>query len=314
MQDKPKSGATRDGYGDALVEIGKDERVVVLDADLSESTRSKKFKEKYPERFINVGVAEQNLMGISAGLAATGKIPFASTFAMFAMRGYEQIRNSICYSELNVKICGSHGGLATGEDGATHQCLEDFSLMRTIPNMVVLSPADVVEAKKCVHAAYEHKGPVYIRTTRAKTPILFDENYKFQIGKGVIIREGKDITLIATGPMVSECIKAAEILAADKKKVSARVVNISTIKPIDEKLILKCAKETKAIISCEDHFIVGGLGSAVAEVLAENKCPTTFERIAVKSFGESGKPEELYEKYGLSAKHIVKAAKKLIKS
>ncbi len=311
MTDKPKTAATRDGYGEALVEIGSDERVVVIDADLSECTRSKKFREKYPERFINVGVAEQNLMGISAGFAATGKIPFASTFAMFVMRGYEQIRNSICYSELNVKICGSHGGLATGEDGATHQCLEDLSLMRAIPNMVVLSPADITEAKKCVVAAYKHKGPVYIRTTRAKTPVLFDENYEFKIGKGVIVREGKDISLIATGPMVSECIKAAESL--EKQGISAGVVNMSTIKPIDEKLILKCADSTGAIITCEDHLIIGGLGSAVAEVLAEHNSNVLFSRIGVRdSFGESGTPSELWDKYGLSSKHIAEKTIKLL--
>jgi len=303
--------ASRDGYGKGLLEIGADERVIVLDADLSCSTRSAKFAKEWPERFINVGIAEQNLMGVSAGLATTGKIPFASTFAIFILRGFEQIRNSIGYSNLNVKICGSHGGLATGEDGATHQAIEDISVMRSIPNMTVICPADATEARLATVAAYRHKGPVYIRTTRAKTPLIFHEDHVFVIGKAEIVVEGTDISLLATGCMVHEAMEAAKILK--EGGISCRVVNMSTIKPLDEKMVLRCAKETRALLTCEDHSIIGGLGSAVAEVLAE-KAHVPFSRIGVRDvFGESGSPKELKAKYGLSHEHIAAEAKRLLR-
>jgi transketolase len=305
-----KMEASRDGYGQGLLAIGEDKKVIALDADLSCSTRSAKFGAKWPERFINVGIAEQNLMGIAAGLAATGKIPFASTFAMFILRGFEQIRNSICYSNLNVKICGSHGGLATGEDGATHQAIEDMSVLRSIPNMTVICPADSMEAKKATIAAYEHIGPVYIRTTRAKTPVVFDEDYDFKIGKGSVVKDGKDISLIATGSMLYEAMQASEKL--EKDGFSVRVINMATIKPIDAELIAECANETGAIITCEDHSIIGGLGSAVAEILAGNT-DLPFSRIGVKdTFGESGAPADLKKKYGIDADHIIEEAKRLL--
>jgi len=260
-----KAMATRDAYGEALKELGKlNKNIVVLDADLSKSTKTIVFKEEFPERFFDVGISEQNLMGIAAGLSTCGKIPFASTFAMFATgRAYEIIRNSICYPKLNVKIAATHAGLTVGEDGATHQAIEDLSLMRSIPNMVVLNPADGVEARQCIFKAAEHKGPVYIRLGRSKVPTIFDDSYKFEIGKGVELKKGKDVTIIATGIMVEKALKAGEML--EKEGISTRIIDISTIKPIDKDIIIKAAKETKKIITAEEHSIIGGLGSAVAK-------------------------------------------------
>ncbi len=304
--------ATRDAYGEALKELGRiNKDVVVLDADLSGSTKTAVFKKEYPERFFNVGIAEQNLMGTAAGLATAGKLPFASTFAMFASgRAFEIIRNSICYPNLNVKIAATHAGITVGEDGATHQALEDISLMRSLPNMVVLSPADGVEAKQCIYKAAEHNGPVYIRLGRSKIPVIFDENYKFEIGKGVELKKGNDIALIATGIMLEKALVAAEGLS--KEGISARVINISTIKPIDEDIIIKAAKETKGIVTVEEHSIIGGLGSAVTEVVSEN-APTYVERIGTMDvFGESGDGNELLEKYGLNVKNIIDKSKKIL--
>ena len=304
--------ATRDGFGEAIAEIGKNKNIVVLDADLAESTRSIKFKEKYPERFFDFGVAEQNMVATAAGLAASGKIPFACSFAVFITgRAYDQIRLNAGISHLNIKLVGSHGGLLTGEDGASHQSLEDISLMRGIPGMVVVQPADFTEAKKATIEIAKYKGPVYLRLARGKVPLINDENYQFKIGKGVVLREGKDIAIIATGALVNESLKAYDELK--KQKISARIINVHTIKPIDKNLILKAAKETKAIITAEDHSINGGLGSAVAEVLGENY-PAKMERIGVKDvFGESGKPAELYKKYGLTSDNIAGVAKKLLR-
>lgn len=304
--------ATRDAYGEALRELGnKNKDIVVLDADLSGSTKTALFKEAFPERFFNVGIAEQNLIATAAGLATTGKIPFASTFAVFAAgRAFEIIRNSVCYPKLNVKIAATHAGLTVGEDGATHQAIEDLSLMRSLPNMVVLSPADGIEAKQCIYKAAEYNGPVYIRLGRSKVPVVFDEDYKFEIGKGVELVEGKDITLIATGIMVEKALRAAEGL--EKEGISARVINISTIKPIDKEIIIKAAKETKGIVTIEEHSIIGGLGSAVAEVLVENH-PTYMERVGVEdTFGESGDGGVLLEKYGLSVSNIMDKAKRIL--
>lgn len=309
-----KKIATREAYGEALKELGrKNENVVVLDADLSKSTKTAMFKEEFPDRFFNVGIAEQNLIGTAAGLAAAGKIPFASSFAVFATgRAYEIIRNSVAYPKLNVKVAATHAGLTVGEDGATHQALEDISIMRTIPNMVVLNPADAVETKAAVLKAAEYKGPVYIRLGRSKVPVIYDENnYEFEIGKGKLLRNGKDVTLIATGIMVSASLEAAEMLK--EKGISARVIDIHTIKPIDKDIIINAAKETKAIVTTEEHNIIGGLGSAVAEVIVEN-CPVPMERVGVNdTFGESGTGDELLKKYGLTAEDIVKAAEKVIK-
>lgn len=304
--------ATRDAYGEALKELGAiNEDIVVLDADLSGSTKTAVFKKEYPERFFNVGIAEQNLVATAAGLATTGKIPFASTFAVFASgRAFEIIRNSVAYPKLNVKIAATHAGLTVGEDGATHQALEDISLMRSLPNMVVLCPADAIEAKKCIYKAVEYKGPVYIRLGRSKVPVIFDDNYEFEIGKGVQIKEGNDITIIATGVMVAKALEAAEQL--EKEGIYPRVINISTIKPIDKDIIIKAAKETKGIVTVEEHSIIGGLGSAVAEVLVENH-PAHMDRIGtMDTFGESGDGEELLQKYGLNVENIVNKAKKLL--
>lgn len=304
--------ATRDAYGKALKELGgKNEDVVVLDADLSGSTKTAVFKKEYPERFFNVGIAEQSLMGTAAGLATTGKIPFASTFAMFATgRAFEIIRNSICYPKLNVKIAATHAGLTVGEDGATHQSVEDISLMRSIPNMVVLNPADGVETKQCVLKAAEYNGPVYIRLGRSKVPVIFDEDYNFEIGKGVELKSGEDVTIIATGIMVAKALEASEMLK--EEGISARVINISTIKPIDKDIIIKAAKETKGIVTVEEHSIIGGLGSAVAEVLVEN-CPVPMLRVGVNdTFGESGNGDELLVKYGLTSENIVKNVKSVL--
>ncbi len=305
--------ATRDAYGEALKELGKQNKdVVVLDADLSGSTKTGVFAKEFPERFINVGIAEQNLIGTAAGLATTGKIPFASSFAMFvAGRAFEIIRNSVAYPKLNVKIAATHAGLTVGEDGASHQALEDISIMRTIPNMVVINPADGVETKAAIMKAAEYKGPMYIRLGRSKVPVIFDEaNYKFEIGKGIKLKDGSDVTIIATGIMVALALEAAEALK--KEGLEARVINIHTIKPIDKDIIIEAARETKAIVTAEEHNIIGGLGSAVAEVLAESY-PTVMERVGVMdTFGESGNGEELLEKYGLTSENIVKAARRAI--
>jgi transketolase len=301
--------STRDGYGDALLELGQDERIVVLDADLSGSTKTAAFANKYPERFFDCGIAEANMMATAAGIATCGKIVFASSFAMFAAgRAFEQIRNSVCYSNLNVKIAATHAGVTVGEDGGSHQCLEDIAVMRAIPNMTVMCPADYNEAKQAIRAAAEHDGPVYIRLGRPSVPDLGEHEFKF--GKATIVREGADATVIATGIMVSESIKAAEILA--RSGVSIRIVDMSTIKPIDAEIIIDSAVKTGAIVTAEEHSIIGGLGSAVSEVLAEN-CPTIAKRIGTRDvFGRSGKPAELIEKYGLNASSIAAAVEEIL--
>lgn len=302
--------ATREAYGQALAELGEEIReIVVLDADLSKSTKTSVFAKKFPDRFFNIGIAEQNLMGTAAGFATCGKIPFASTFAIFAAgRAFEQIRNSICYPNLNVKIAATHAGITVGEDGATHQSVEDMALMRAIPHMVVINPADAEEAKQAVRAAALHKGPVYLRFGRHPVETIFDNNYRFEIGKGVILREGKDVAIIATGVMVGESLKAAETLS--KKGIEAMVVNISTLKPIDKEVIVKAA-ECGAIVTAEEHNIIGGLGSAVAEVLAETR-PTIMKRIGIADeFGQSGNPDELLKLYHLTSDDIASAAEEL---
>ena len=301
--------ATREAYGKALVKLGKiNDDVVVLDADLSKSTKTNDFCKAYPNRFFNMGIAEQNLVGAACGFAAAGKIPFASTFAMFATgRAFEVIRNSACYPKLNVKICATHAGITVGEDGRSHQSVEDISLMRSIPNMTVVVPADGVEAEKMIFAAAEFNGPMYVRLGRSAVPTLFDEDYNFEIGKGVVLKEGNDATIIACGMMVNEAILAADMLK--EENINVRVINMSTIKPIDTELIIKAAKETKAIVTAEEHSIIGGLGSAVSEVVSEN-CPTIVKKVGINDcFGESGTPAELLEKYGLTAKHIVEKVK-----
>lgn len=304
--------ATREAYGDALKEAGSlYHDIIVLDADLSKSTKTNVFQKAYPERHFNAGIAEQNLMGVAAGLAAAGKIPFASTFAMFATgRAYEQVRNSICYPKLNVKIAATHAGLTVGEDGATHQANEDIALMRAIPNMTVIVPADAAETRQAVLWAAQYKGPVYLRLGRAGVDDIFGDDYTFEHGKAVQIVQGTDVTLIATGIMVGPAVKAAEELK--QQGISARVLNIHTIKPIDKAAIIKAAQDTGAIVTCEEHNIIGGLGSAVAEVLVENH-PALMERVGVlDTFGESGTPNALVAKYQLTAADIVKAAQKVL--
>lgn len=304
--------ATREAYGKALVKLGKiNDDVVVLDADLSKSTKTNDFCKAYPNRFFNMGIAEQNLVGAACGFAAAGKIPFASTFAMFATgRAFEVIRNSACYPKLNVKICATHAGITVGEDGGSHQSVEDISLMRSVPNMTVLVPADGVEAEKMIFAAAEFNGPMYVRLGRSAVPTLFDEDYNFEIGKGVVLKEGNDATIIACGMMVNEAILAADMLK--EENINVRVINMSTIKPIDTELIIKAAKETKAIVTAEEHSIIGGLGSAVSEVVSEN-CPIIVKKVGINDcFGESGTPAELLEKYGLTAKHIVEKVKEAL--
>ena len=300
-----KKVATRDSYGNALTELGaQHENLIVLDADLAGATKTSIFKKAYPERHIDCGIAEANMMGIAAGLAATGKVPFASTFAMFAAgRAFEQVRNSIGYPKLNVKIGATHAGISVGEDGATHQCNEAIALMRTIPGMVVINPADDVEARAAVAAAYEHEGPVYMRFGRLAVPVFNDEeNYKFELGKGITLREGKDMTIIATGLCVYESLEAAKMLAADG--IDARVINIHTIKPLDEELVIKAAKETGRVFTVEEHSVIGGLGSAVCDALSATH-PTKVTKIGVEDvFGESGPAVELIHKYGLDAEGI----------
>ena len=308
-----KKIATRDSYGNALVELGKEhENLVVLDADLAAATKTGVFKKVFPERHIDCGIAECNMMGVAAGLATTGKVPFASSFAMFAAgRAFEQVRNSIGYPKNNVKIGATHAGISVGEDGATHQCNEDIALMRTIPGMVVINPSDDVEAKAAVFAAYEHQGPVYLRFGRLAVPVINDNpDYKFELGKGIVLREGKDVTIIATGLEVAESLEAAEMLAKDG--VNAKVVNIHTIKPLDEELILEAAKETGKVVTVEEHSVIGGLGSAVCDVLSE-KLPTPVLKIGVMDvFGESGPAKELIKKYGLDAESIYAKVKAFV--
>ena len=300
-----KKIATRDSYGNALTELGAiHPDLVVLDADLAGATKTGIFKKAFPERHIDCGIAEGNMMAVAAGLATTGKVPFASSFAMFAAgRAFEQVRNSIGYPHLNVKIGATHAGISVGEDGATHQCNEDIALMRTIPGMVVLNPSDDVEARAAVKAAYEYEGPVYLRFGRLAVPVINDnEDYKFELGKGVVLREGKDVTIVATGLEVAESLEAAEKLAADG--IDAKVINIHTIKPLDEELIVAAAKETGKVVTVEEHSVIGGLGSAVCDVLSE-KAPTKVLRIGMNDvYGESGPAKVLLEKYGLDANGI----------
>ena len=306
--------ATRESYGNALVELGGEhENLVVLDADLAAATKTGIFKKAFPERHIDCGIAEANMTGIAAGLSTCGKVPFVSTFAMFAAgRAYEQVRNSIGYPHLNVKIGATHAGISVGEDGATHQCNEDIGLMREIPGMVIINPSDDVEAKAAVRAAYEYVGPVYLRFGRLAVPVINDNpEYKFEIGKGVELRKGKDITIFATGLCVSETLKAAETLAANG--IDAQVINIHTIKPIDEELIVAAAKETGKVVTVEEHSVIGGLGSAVCDVLSE-KLPTPVLKIGVMdTFGESGPAVELIKKYGLDADSICEKVKAFVK-
>lgn len=305
-----KKIATRESYGNALVELGKEvDNLVVLDADMAEATKTGTFKKAFPDKHIDCGIAECNMVGIAAGIASTGKVPFVSSFAMFAAgRAFEQVRNSVGYPHLNVKIGATHAGISVGEDGASHQCNEDIALMRVIPGMVVINPSDDVEAKAAVKAAYHHEGPVYLRFGRLAAPVINDRpDYKFEIGKGVTLRDGKDLTIIATGLCVSGALEAAEKLAADG--IDARVINIHTIKPLDEELVIKAAQETGKIVTVEEHSVIGGLGGAVAEALSE-KCPTKLLRIGMDdTFGESGPAVKLLEKYGLDAEGIYQKVK-----
>lgn len=297
--------STRQAYGEALAKLGKEkENVVVLEADLSKSTMTAYFKKEFPERHINVGIAEADLIGTAAGFATTGKIPFASTFALFAAgRAYDQIRNSVAYPKLNVKICPTHAGVSLGEDGGSHQSVEDIALMRAIPGMVVLSPADAVETEKMIFAAAEYEGPVYVRLGRLNVPVLFDDNYKFEIGKAVTLTEGNDVAILATGLMVYEATEAAKQLA--EQGIKARVVNVSTIKPLDEETILKAAKECKFIVTSEEHSVIGGLGSAVSEFLSENH-PTKIIKHGIQDvFGQSADGDTMLNNYKLRAKDIV---------
>ena len=302
--------ATRESYGAALAEYGADPRIVVLDADLSKSTKTDVFKKAYPERFINMGIAEGNMMCVAAGLASCGKIAFASSFAMFAAgRAFEQVRNSIGYTKLNVKIGATHAGISVGEDGASHQCLEDIALMRSIPGMIVINPADDREAMAAVKAAIDHDGPVYMRFGRLAVEDVNGDDYKFELGKGVELRSGYDAAIIATGLMVGEAIKAHDMLKAEG--INTRVINIHTIKPIDEEIIIKAARETGAIVTAEEHCIMGGLGSAVSEVVCAN-APAPVKIIGTDRYGKSGKPYELFEEYGLTAANIAAKAKESI--
>ena len=300
-----KKIATRESYGNALVELGKEhDNLVVLDADLAEATKTGMFKKVFPERHIDCGIAEANMIGIAAGLASTGKVPFCSSFAMFAAgRAFEQVRNSVGYPHLNVKIGATHAGISVGEDGASHQCNEDIALMRVIPGMTIINPSDDVEAKAAVKAAYEMEGPVYLRFGRLAVPVINDRpEYKFEIGKGIVLREGSDVTIIATGLEVNESLEAAKMLEADG--ISAQVINIHTIKPLDTELVVSAAKKTGKVVTVEEHSIIGGLGGAVAETLSE-QCPTKMLRIGVMdTFGESGPAVKLLEKYGLDAAGI----------
>ena len=308
-----KKIATRESYGNALKDLAEEfPNLVVLDADLAGATKTGIFKKAYPDRHIDCGIAESNMMGIAAGLSLSGKIPFASSFAMFAAgRAFEQVRNSIGYPHLNVKIGATHAGLTVGEDGASHQCNEDIALMRTIPGMVVMCPSDDIEAKACVRAALEHVGPVYIRFGRAAVPVINDKpDYKFEIGKGQIVREGKDVTIVATGIMVDSAIQAAEKLAADG--IDAEVINICTIKPLDKDIIVNSAKKTGKVVTCEEHSVIGGLGSAVCDALAE-EYPVKVKKIGMQDvFGESGSASDLLKKYGLDGEGVYKHVKEFV--
>ncbi len=300
--------ATRAAYGHALkTEVYKNPNVVVLEADLGNATKSNAFKEVAPERYFNMGISEQDLIGTAAGFAAAGKIPLASTFAVFATgRAFEQVRNSVCYPKLNVKICATHAGLTVGADGGSHQAIEDISLMRTLPNMTVINPADAKEAEAAVLAAIDYQGPVYIRLGRAETKDIHDDSYHFEWGKAEVLRQGADVSIFATGIMTAKALDAAETLA--KQGIQAEVINVHTIKPLDEETVIASAKKTGKVVTAEEHSIIGGLGSAVAEVLAR-QCPTKQAFVGVQdSFGESGSPNDLLEKYGLTAEAIVKAA------
>ncbi len=305
-----KKVATRDSYGAALAELGKEnDDLIVFDADLAGATKTGTFKKAFPDRHYNCGIAEGNMIAVAAGAAAMGLVPFASSFAMFAAgRAFEQVRNSIGYPHLNVKIGATHGGISVGEDGASHQCCEDFALMRSIPGMVVMSPADDVEAKAAVKAAYEHQGPVYLRFGRLAVPVFHDEaNFQFEIGKGEVLQDGSDVAIIANGLMVNEAIEAGKALA--EVGISARVINLCTIKPLDEEMVLKAAKECGKVITCEEHSVIGGLGEAVCALLSE-ECPTPVRRIGVNDeFGHSGPAAALLKQFGLSAEHIVEVAK-----
>ncbi len=304
--------ATREAYGKALLELGAENKdIVVLDADLSKSTKTNGFAEKYPERFFDMGIAEADMVGTAAGLATCGKIPFASSFAVFATgRTYDQIRDSVCYSNLNVKIAATHAGLSVGEDGATHQSVEDINLMRGLPNMTVLVPADAVSAGRLVKLAAGYKGPVYIRLGRPGIPVIYDDAQQFEIGRAIRIKEGKDISIIATGIMVAKALEAADVLK--KEGITADVIDMHTIKPIDKDMIIDTARKTGRVVTCEEHSIYGGLGSAVCEVLSENY-PARVRRVGVKdTFGESGTPDAVIKKYGLTAEDIVKAAREML--
>ena len=304
--------ATREGYGKALLELGRiNKNVVVVDADLGDSTKAELFGKEFPERFFAMGIAEQDMIGAAAGLSVSGKIPYASTFAVFSERAFEFTRNIVARNKLNVKICGSHAGITTGEDGKSAQALEDIAIYRSLPNMVVLQPSDAVEAEKMVFALADYNGPSYMRVHRTAYPVIHGKNYKFEMGKGEILRQGKDAVIFASGTMVHESLKAAEILKKDG--IEVYVVNIHTIKPIDSDLIVDLAKKTKLVVTAEDHNIIGGLGSAVAEVLSENY-PCLMKRIGMKDkFGESGKPAELYKKYGIDAESVADEVKKFVK-
>ena len=302
--------ATRQSYGEALLELGKENKnIVVFDADLSTATKTNIFAKEFPERFYDMGIAEQNMISTAAGMSTCGKIPYASTFAVFAAgRAYDQIRNSVCYPKLNVKICATHAGVTVGEDGATHQMIEDISLMRTLPNMTVLSTSDDVQTKWAVKEISKINGPVYLRLSRLATPIIYGENQKFEIGKAVQIGEGTDATIFATGVTVSEAIRAQEIL--ENKGIKVRVVDIHTVKPIDKDMVIKCAKETKKLISVEDHNVIGGLGSAISEVLTE-EYPVKLVRMGINdTFGKSGKAIELIQYFGITAENIVEKVAK----
>lgn len=302
------SMATRDAYGKTLVELKENPQVVVLDADLAKATKTIEFKKVCPERFFDMGIAEQDMIGTAAGFATCGKIPFASTFAIFAAgRAFEQIRNSVAYPKLNVKIAATHAGLTVGEDGGSHQAIEDIALMRAMPNMVILNPADANETRQAILAAVAHQGPVYIRLGRAAVPDIHDASYRFEIGKGEILREGKDAAIIATGIMVSKALEAAERLTDEG--LQTRVINMPTIKPLDADLVIKTAKAAGSIVTAEEHSVIGGLGSAVCEALAQAH-PTKVTLVGVQDqFGASGKPADLLEKYGLTVEHLVKAVK-----
>ena len=308
-----KKIATRDSYGNALVELGKEhENLIVFDADLAGSTKTGVFRKAFPNRHFNCGIAEGNMMAVAAGAAAMGMVAFASSFAMFASgRAFEQVRNSIGYPQLNVKIGATHGGISVGEDGASHQCCEDFALMRSIPGMVVMCPADDVEARAAVKAAYDHRGPAYLRFGRLAIPVFHEEGFRFQIGKGEVLRDGNDVAIIATGLMTYEAIQAGEALSA--QGIHARIINLCTIKPLDEELILKAAKDCGKIITCEEHSVIGGLGEAVCSLLSE-KLPTPVRRIGVNdAFGHSGPAVPLLKEFGLSAEHIVEVAREFCK-